>query len=79
MLTQSTPALTTTAPATWTRLGRSPSTAAARSIAAAGWSSSVSEEMAAGSLGSDEVISSHPIVWLVSDSSSSHEKDGHGI
>ena len=69
---------TTTAPAIWTRLGRSLSTIAARSIAAAGWSSSVSEEMAAGSRGSEEVISSQPIVWLLSESSSSHPNDGHG-
>jgi len=49
---------------------------AASTIAAAGCSSRVSEEIAAGRRGRDEVISSQPIVWLVMASSSSHPTDG---
>ena len=47
-------------------------------MAATGWSSSSSEDTAAGSPGSDDVMSSHPTVWLVIESSSSHRSDGHG-
>ncbi len=77
-LAASTPPQTRTAPASWARLGRSASTAAARPRAATGWSSNSSEDTAAGSLGSDAVMNSHPTVWLVNESSSSHLSDGHG-
>jgi hypothetical protein len=56
---------TSTAPASWSTVGRSLSTTAASKIEAAGWSSNSSDDSAAGSRGSDEVISSHPAVWLV--------------
>ena len=65
---------TKTAPASCSGLGRSLSTTAASRIEAAGWSSNSSDDSAAGSRGSDEVISSHPAVWLVRASSSSQPK-----
>src|SRR5450432_301569 len=78
-LTASAPQQTSKAPASWIAVGCSPRMTAASSIEAAGWRSSSSEDTAAGSLGSDEVISSQPMVWLVTDSSSSHQKDGQPI
>jgi hypothetical protein len=68
-LAMTTPAHTSTAPASCGKLGRSPSAAAASSRAAAGCKSSSSDDTAAGSLGSDEVISSQPAVWLAAASS----------
>src|SRR5580693_4445696 len=78
-LIASTPVQTTTAPAIWIRVGCSASTRYASSIAAAGCSSRISDAIAAGSLGSEEVISSQPSVWLSSASSSSHPNDGQPI
>src|ERR1035437_10531437 len=57
-LTASAPQQTSNAPASWIAVGCSPSTTAASSIEAAGWSSSSSEDTAAGTLGSDEGIRS---------------------
>jgi hypothetical protein len=67
---------TSTAPASWSAVGRSLSTTAASRIEAAGWSSNSSDDSAAGSRGSDEVIRSHPAVWLVMANSSSQPNDG---
>ena len=59
-------------------MGRSDSTSAASPSAATGCSSSMSEEIARGSRGSDEVMNIQPIVWLVTARSSSQPSDRRG-
>src|SRR6185437_15259307 len=70
------PAQVSAAPRYWSKLGRSPSISAARPSEAAGCTSSISEPIAAGSLGSDEVISSQPATWLISASMASQKIAG---
>jgi hypothetical protein len=61
----------------WSQVGRSPRMTAARQSDAAGWSSSISDDKTAGSLGMDEAISSQPAVWLIKASSASQPMAGH--